>query len=100
MPTGVSALTLLIPRNEGRKARRLASAASAEPISDDENDDSEDLIHAYEAMHSIFSPANEMTKSSCVCVLSRASVLAPFAPPLLSAPSRKVAHRVSIGVTS
>ena len=59
-----------IGSNEGRKALSLASVASAELISDDENEDSNDLIHAYVDMQSIFVPANEMTKFSCVRVLS------------------------------
>ena len=51
-------------------------------------------------MQSIFASVNEMTKPSCVRVSSQVSFPDPLATPLISVPSRKVTHRVSIGATS
>ena len=56
----------------------------------DENEDSDDLIHVYTDIQSIFAPAYEMTKLSCVGVLSQASVPVSFTSPLLSVPSEKL----------
>ena len=70
-----------IGHNEGRKTRRLASAASAELISDDENEDSDDLIHAYVDIQSIFVPANEMNDKSflCSCLMNDKAFLSSLA---------------------
>jgi hypothetical protein len=62
-------------RNDNRKARRLATAATSAIVSDDESDgEGDDLAHSTcAALQAIFA-ANEITKPSCLRVFSQDSV--------------------------
>ena len=62
-------------RNDDRKARRLATAATSAIVSDDESDgEGDDLAHStFAALQAIFA-ANEITKPSCLRVFSQDSV--------------------------
>jgi hypothetical protein len=52
-------------------------------VSDDESEDADDLAHStYAAIQALFT-ANDVTKPSCLRVLSQASLDASPAPPLL-----------------
>jgi hypothetical protein len=83
-------------RNDDRKARRLATAATSAIVSDDESDgEGDDLVHTtFAALQAIFA-ANEITKPSCFRVVSQDSVDPSPASSLFLAQRQKVVCRVS-----
>ena len=85
-------------RNDDRKARRLATAATSAIVSDDESDgEGDDLAQStYAAIQALFT-ANEPTKPSCLRVLSQDSV---DPSSFLLVPHQEVARRVSIAAVS
>ena len=87
-------------RNEDRKAGRLATAATSAIVSDDESDEGDDLAQSTYAAIQAYFTANEPTKSSCLRVLSQASLdPSPFSS-LPLALRQKVVRRVSIAADS